>query len=157
MLERKAAERLPRPRRAHHVVGLRICWRSGFSLQLPHREKRLPASGSGEFLPSTVPEASSANMHRRASSVRCDGYVALSAQVLGRHIEHKNEALAQVVERFCAFWIGAMVHHAIFSPRRPSPLGRHSCSSYSPSKLSNSALLYRCVHGMQSGPSFMTN
>jgi hypothetical protein len=45
------------------------------SLQLPHCENWLPVSGSGEFLLSIVPEASSANIYHRASSVRSDGYV----------------------------------------------------------------------------------
>src|SRR5580658_1604558 len=49
--------------------------RASLSLQRLHRENRLPASGSHEFLRSIVPEASSANMHRTASSVRYDGYV----------------------------------------------------------------------------------
>jgi hypothetical protein len=40
------------------------------------------------------------------------GKFALPAQVPDRHIEHKNAALTQVVERFCALWIGAMIHHA---------------------------------------------
>lgn len=40
------------------------------------------------------------------------GTFAVPAQVVERHIEHKNTALTQVVERFCALWIGAMIHHA---------------------------------------------
>lgn len=40
------------------------------------------------------------------------GTFAVPAHVPERHIEHKNAALTQVVERFCALWIGAMIHHA---------------------------------------------
>jgi hypothetical protein len=39
------------------------------------------------------------------------GTLAVPDQVLERHIEHKNAPLTQVVERFCALWIGAMIHH----------------------------------------------